>query len=87
MPPDVVPGRDDVGARREELVGELGRQAEPVGGVLAVDDADVCLELVPERREPRLDRPAARGAEDVCEEEDPQGVASALAACTSRWTC
>jgi hypothetical protein len=65
VPPDVVAGRDDVGARGEELVRELGREADAVGGVLAVDDADVDAELVTEARQPLLDCPAPGGAEDV----------------------
>ena len=72
MPPDVVPGRHGVGARREDLLGQLGRQADPVGRVLAVDDAEVDPELVPELGQPRLDRPPACRAEDVTEKEDPQ---------------
>jgi hypothetical protein len=44
----VVPQRDHVGARREQLVGELRGDAGAVGDVLAVDDADVRVELVAE---------------------------------------
>jgi hypothetical protein len=68
----VVPGGDGVRARREDLLGQLGGQADAVGGVLAVDDAEVDRKLVPQLGQPRLDRPATGRAEDVTEEEDPQ---------------
>ena len=45
-PPRVVAERDRVGAGGEQLVGEPRRDPDAVGGVLAVDDADVDLELV-----------------------------------------
>jgi hypothetical protein len=41
----VVAERDDVGAGRQEPVGELPRDAGAVGCVLAVDDAAVDVEL------------------------------------------
>jgi hypothetical protein len=42
----VVAQRDDVCARSEDPVRELRGDAGAVGGVLAVDDADVRFELV-----------------------------------------
>jgi hypothetical protein len=82
----VVSGREYVAAAGEEPVGEARREPGAVGRVLAVDDAEVDLELVPKRRQPFLDRAAARGAEDVRDEEEPQGTAGAAAVCTSTAT-
>jgi hypothetical protein len=72
VPPDVVPRRDRISARREDLLGQLGGQADAVCGVLAVDDAEVDVELVPQLGQLRLDRPPPRRPEDVTEEEDAQ---------------
>jgi hypothetical protein len=68
----VVAERDDVGARGEELVGELPRDPGAVGDVLAVDDRQVGVVLGAQRRQPLLDRAPAGGPEDVGEEEDLQ---------------
>jgi hypothetical protein len=68
----VVPERDDVGAGREQLVGELSGDTGAVRDVLAVDDADVRAELVAQPRQPLVDRPPPRDAEDVGEEEKSQ---------------
>ena len=68
---------------REDPLGELRGQAAPVGGVLAVHDAEVDAELVPQAREALLDRAAAGRAEDVGDEEEPQGSASVAAGRTS----
>ena len=72
MAPDVVPGRDHVGAGLEDAVGELGGQADPVRRVLAVHDAEIGLKLVLELRQPVRHRPAARWPEDVADEEKLQ---------------
>ena len=72
MPPDVVAGRDHVGARGEDLLRELGGQADSVGGVLAVDDAEVDLQLVAQLGQPVRDGPPAGRPEDVSDEEDLQ---------------
>jgi hypothetical protein len=45
----VVPGREHVAAAGEQPVGEARREPGAVGRVLAVDDAEVDLELVPKR--------------------------------------
>jgi hypothetical protein len=45
-PPGVVPERDRVGAGAEDFRGEAGRQPDAVGRVLAVDHADVDVELL-----------------------------------------
>ncbi len=87
VPPDVIPGRHDVGAAREEPLGELRRQACPVGRVLAVHDAERDAQLVAQLLEARLDGTPARHAEDICDEEDPQGTDRLTAGRTSRWTC
>jgi hypothetical protein len=79
----VVAERHDVGAGREQLLGELRRDAGAVGDVLAVDDARVDAELLTQARKTLLDRPPARGAEDVGEEEDSQLRTSAAAGRTS----
>ena len=68
----MVAERDDVGARGEQAFGELRRDAGAVGDVLAVDDADVGVELVAQPRQSLLDRAPPRKAEDVGEEEDSQ---------------
>jgi hypothetical protein len=69
----VVAQRDHVCAGSEELVGELRRQADAVGGVLAVHDAKVDVELVAQGPQAPLDRPPARRADDIGDEENPQG--------------
>jgi hypothetical protein len=68
----VVSERDHVGARGEDPVGELAGDPGAVGGVLAVDDADVRAELVAQRGQAFLDGAPAGDAEDVGEEEDSQ---------------
>jgi hypothetical protein len=68
----VVAERDHVCAAREQLVRDLRRDPRAVRRVLAVEDAEVDVELVPQPRQPLLDDPAPRNAEDVGDEEDPQ---------------
>jgi hypothetical protein len=68
----VVPQGDHVGAGGQQPVGELRRDPGAVGDVLAVDDRDVGLELLPQPRQPLLDRAPAGDAEDVREKEDSQ---------------
>jgi hypothetical protein len=46
----VVAERDDIGARSEQLLGELRRDAGTVCDVLAVDDARVDAELLAQAR-------------------------------------
>jgi hypothetical protein len=69
----VVAERDRVGARLQQPVGELRRDPDAVGDVLAVDDDDVGRDLVAERRQPFLDGPPPGDADDVGNEEQPQG--------------
>jgi len=85
-PVGVVAERDDVGARGEELVGELPGDARAVGGVLAVDDADVHVELLAQPRKVVLDGAPAGHPEDVGEEEDLQLRASCTAGRSSTET-
>jgi hypothetical protein len=68
----VVAERDHVGARGEQLVGELRGDAGAVGDVLAVDDAEVRTELVAQPAKAIFDRAPAGDAEDVREEEESQ---------------
>jgi hypothetical protein len=68
----VVAEGDDVGARAQQPVGELRRDPGAVGDVLAVDDAQIDVELLAQPGQSLVDRTATRRAEDVCEENDPQ---------------
>jgi hypothetical protein len=68
----VVTGRDHVSAGGEDLLCKLGGQADPVGGVLAVDDAEVDLQLVAQLGQPVRDGSSAGRPEDVSDEEDLQ---------------
>jgi hypothetical protein len=68
----VVAEGDHVGARAQETLGELRRDARAVRDVLAVDDADVGVELVAQRRETLLDGTSTGDAEDVGQEEKSQ---------------
>jgi hypothetical protein len=82
----VVAERERVGAGREQPLREPRCQPGAVGRVLAVDDAGVDLELVAQRGKQLLDRAPAGGAEDVRYVEKLQGVAAAVAWCTSTAT-
>jgi hypothetical protein len=70
LSPDPVAERDHVGSRGEEPLGDLRRDPTAVGGVFAVDDAEVRAELLAQRAEMRLDGPPPRRAEHVGDEED-----------------
>ena len=59
--PGVVAERDRVGAGGEEALGELRRDADAVGDVLAVDDAERGVELGPQGRRAGPRAPRARG--------------------------
>ncbi len=75
----MVAERDRVRTPREELVGELRRDSDTVRDVLAVDDADVDVQLVAQRAQTFFDRAASRDADDICDEEDSQGSVSVAA--------
>jgi len=68
----VVPERDRVGAGGEQPFGEAGGQADSVRGVLAVDDAEIDVELLTQRAEAFLDGATSRRPEDVGDEEQLQ---------------
>jgi hypothetical protein len=68
----VVAERDDVGARREQPLRELGRDADAVREVLAVRDAEGDAELRAQPAQPLLDGPSPGRADDIADEEDPQ---------------
>jgi hypothetical protein len=69
----VVAERDRVRSGREQLLGELRRDPDAVRDVLAVEDDEVDGELVAQRGQPLLDRPATGRADDVGNEQEPQG--------------
>ena len=68
----VVAERDHVRSRREQLVGELGGDAGAVGRVLAVDDREVGVVPLAQRRQVLLHGATSRDAEDVRQEEELQ---------------
>jgi hypothetical protein len=68
----VIAERHDVGARVQQTVGELPGDAGAVGDVLAVDDADVGVELVAQAGQAFFDCAPAGDAEDICKEEESQ---------------
>jgi hypothetical protein len=69
----VVPEGDRISAGGEHLVRKFRRDSDSVGEVLAVQDADVGVQLLTQRRKALLDGAPAGDADDVCDEEDPQG--------------
>ena len=75
----MVAERDHVCAGSEKPGGELGRDADSVGEVLAVDDAERGAELLPQPAQPLLDRPPTWCADDVADEEDLQRTESSAA--------
>src|SRR5207248_6464973 len=68
----VIAERDDIGARAEQTVGELARDAGAVGDVLAVDDAHVGRELLAQCGQAFLDGAPPRDPEHVGEKEKSQ---------------
>jgi hypothetical protein len=82
----VVAERDHVGSRRQQALGELRRDADAVGGVLAVDDAETDLQLLAEAVQPLLERAPAGDADDVADEEELQRTDSVAAGRTSTAT-
>ena len=92
LAPDVVAGRDRRRRPRRGASRELRGQADPVGGVLAVHDAEVDLELLaqaaagaPRRRGGRARR--RRRARKRIAADALGRRTSEAAACTSRCTC
>ena len=76
----MVAERDRVDSHPEELIGEPRRDADAVRGVLAVHDAGVDLEVGAHGLQALVERPPPGGANDVGDEEDPQGAETAAAA-------
>jgi hypothetical protein len=70
----VVPERDRVDSGREQPVGEARRDADSIGDVLPVRDADVDLEVGAQRRQALLERLPAGGPDDVGDEQNAQGA-------------
>jgi len=69
----VVAERDDVHAGAEQLVGDLRRDAEPAGHVLAVDDHERRPVALAQRRQQPEQRAPAEPADEVADEEDGRG--------------
>jgi hypothetical protein len=63
----------------EHPVGELRRDADAVGEVLAVEDAEVGAQLLAQAAQSLFDRTPARDADDVGNEKDSQGRVSVAA--------
>jgi hypothetical protein len=68
----VVAERDHVGAGSQQPVRELRGDPGSVGDVLAVDDADVDVELVAQRRQTFVQRAPPCDSEDVGEKKELQ---------------
>jgi hypothetical protein len=68
--PDMVTGREDVGAGIVELAGEAFGQPEAMRRILGVDDRDVDTEVVLQRREMALDRLPPRAPDDIAAQKD-----------------
>src|SRR4029079_17013672 len=77
--PGVVPERDHVRAGGEHLVCELGRDADAVGEVLAVEDAEIHAQFFAERGQAFLDGPSPGHTDRICNEQDSQGKSVAAA--------
>ena len=68
--PRVIAERHRVRARSEEPFGESWRDPDPVRDVLAVDDADVDVEALPQARDELLEGVPTRASDDVADEEN-----------------
>ena len=66
----VVAERDHVDARREDVLGELGRDAEAAGEVLAVDDDERRVVALAQLRQQAQQRAPARRTDEIAAEED-----------------
>ena len=69
----MVAERDRVDAGGEHLVGELGRDADPVRKVLAVQDAEIGLQLFAQGRQALLDGTTAGHADRIRKKENLHG--------------
>ena len=70
--PDVITVRDDVGARVVDLARDVRGEPRAARRVLAIDDGHVQAKFVPQLREERRDRVAARASHHITDEEDAQ---------------
>ena len=70
----MIAERDHIDAGCEHLVRELGRDADAVREVLAVEDAEIRVQLVAQRRKALLDGAPAGHTDRVCDEEDSHRV-------------
>ena len=68
----VVAERYRIDADAQQALADPARDADAVGGVLAVGDHQVERQLVAEAGQPLLDDPPAGRTEDVRDEQDPQ---------------
>ncbi len=66
----MVPERDHIDTRGEQLVGDLGGDPEPAGDVLAVDDDERRLVRLAQLRQQAQQRAAAQAAHEVSDEQD-----------------
>lgn len=69
--PDVVAGGHHVGAGVDRLEEDVFGDAEAAGGVLAVDDDKVELEVADQSRKPLPDRRTARLAHHISQKQKP----------------
>ena len=69
----VVAERDDVDARREQLVGDLRRDPEPARGVLAVDDDERGGMAFAQRGQQVQQRVPTQRTDHVADEQDARG--------------
>jgi hypothetical protein len=69
----VVAERDDVDAQREQLVGDLRRDARTARDVLAVDDDEVERMRLTQARQQRPQQMPSGRADEIADEEDRDG--------------
>jgi hypothetical protein len=70
----VVAERDRVDAGAEQLVGDLRRDPEPAGDVLAVDDDERGVVALAQTGQQPEQRPPAQPAHEIADEEDGRGA-------------
>ncbi len=75
--PDVVAGREDVGAGIVQLAGQPLGQAETMRRVLRIDDHKIGGEVAPQRRQVGLDRLPPGPPDHIAEQKDVQEKAPA----------
>ena len=70
----MIAAREQVELEAEELLGDLGSDAETGGGVLDVGDAEVDAVLLDDLVQAVVQQPSTRFAEDVADEQDSHGA-------------